>query len=200
MSSKLQNIKAIRQMLDGTHRTQTKKTFGIASYVEKTENQKREIGEVWIDSKGVEWEQRNGFKIKKSKLDSLRKLIVSNSMPSHCPKCNEAMLARLDKKFWLLEKHCFNCQVAFEHNLHIEGKFEEYAKKRMLSNAEAWLVDAEKEAKDIIEVFKNPQTFVNSDGTFEKWSGGKTPEEVAEQIQQEFEKFKTDFVDKLKTT
>ena len=118
--TKLQNIKAIRQMLDGTHKSQTKKNIGFNS--NKVE-QKREVGETWKDVHGVEWEQRNGFKIQKGKLDELREMLAKTRMPAECPKCNQPMTKRLDKKFWALEKHCFDCQIDFEHKLHIEKKY-----------------------------------------------------------------------------
>lgn len=197
--TKLRNIDAIKKMLDGTHRMQTRKTISFSESFDKEKYQKREVGESWTDENGVEWEQRAGFKIKKGKLDEIRDLLVANRMPSHCPECNEPMKKRLDEKFWKLEKRCFDCQVNFEHNLRIEGKFEEYQRNRILKNAEAWLADAEKEAKEIIEVFKNPLTFANSDGTFEEWTGGKTAEEVAQQIEEEFDEFKKNFIEKLKT-
>ena len=194
--SKLQNIKAIKQMLDGTHRTQTRNAIAFSDKV--TDSVKREVGEVWTDESGVEWEQRNGFKIKKGKLDEIRSLIAASKTPSHCPKCKQAMTKRLDAKFWKLDGHCFDCQIEFEHNLRIEGKYEEYEKQRILKNAEAWLKDAEQEAKELAEVFRNPLTFANADGTIENWSGGMTGEELAEKIEQEFEQFKDNFINKLK--
>ena len=35
----------------------------------------------------------------------------------------------------------------------------------MLANAEAWLKEAEAEAMEIVEAFRNPLTYVNSEGT-----------------------------------
>ena len=194
--AKLQNIKAIRQMLDGTHKTQSRKTIGFSDV--KSSEIKREVGDVWTDENGVEWEQRAGFKIKKGKLDEIRELLVKNRMPSHCPECNQPMTKRLDKKFWALEKRCFDCQVLFEHKLRIEGKYEAYEKERMLKNAEAWLSQAEQEAKELATAFRNPLTFANSDGSIEKWSGGLTGDEMAEKIEKEFELFKENFINKLK--
>ena len=194
--TKLQNIKAIRQMLDGTHKTQTKKTVGFSDV--KSSETRREVGEVWTDENGVEWEQRAGFKIKKGKLDEIRELLAKDRMPKDCPECKQPMTKRLDEKFWNLEKRCFDCQVSFEHNLRIEGKYEEYERDKILRNAEAWLAEAEKEAKDLAEVFRNPLTFAGADGSIEKWSGGMSGEEVADKIEKEFEMFKENFIEKLK--
>jgi ribosomal protein L37AE/L43A len=195
MSTKLQNIKAIRQMLDGTHKSQTKKSVGFADV--KPADSKRTVGDVWTDENGVEWEQRQGYRIKKGKLDEIRSLIQSR-IPATCPKCGKEMNHRLDEKFWKLEKHCFDCQVAFEHELRIEGKYEAYEQERILRNAEAWLAEAEQEAKELIATFRNPVAFANVDGTFEKWSGGMTGDEFADKIEQEFELFKENFINKLK--
>jgi len=197
MATKLRNIEAIKKMLDGTHRTQNKTTVGFsdADKVAK-QNQKRAIGECWVEN-GEEWEQREGFKIKKGKMDEIRQLIA-NKMPTTCPKCDNTMTKRLDEKFWKLEKHCFDCQVDFEHNLRIEGKYEAYEKERILKNAEAWLKDAEQEAKEIIESFRNPENFTNVDGTTEQWNGSITAEEIADKIEKEFELFKENFINELK--
>lgn len=194
--TKLRNIDAIKKMLDGTHRMQTRNTVAFSDV--KKELQKREVGETWIDDKGVEWEQRAGFKIQKGKLDEIRSLINANKMPSQCPKCNQPMTKTLDQKFWKLEKHCFDCQVDMEHNLRIEGKFEEYERNRILRNAEDWLKDAEQEAIELAEAFRNPLTFANADGTTEEWSLGISRDEVAAKIEKDFTEFKENFINKLK--
>ena len=59
MAKKLQNIKAINQMLSGTHRSQNKTTVG---YQSKEED--RNIGDKWIDNNGIQWEQKNGVRSK----------------------------------------------------------------------------------------------------------------------------------------
>ena len=197
MSTKLQNMRAVRQMLDGTHKTQSSTKVAMANN-EKAIEEKRQIGDIWKDEKGEEWEQRAGFKIKKGKLDEIRHMINANKMPAECPKCGQPMSKKLDMTFWKLEKHCFDCQVDFEHQLRIEGKYEQYEKDRILKNAESWLADAEQEAKEIIEAFRNPLAFANSDGTMEQWEGGMSGDEIANKIQEEFELFKTNFLEKLK--
>lgn len=193
--SKLRNIDAVKKMLDGTHKSQTKKTFGFDVVLEKTT--KRVVGDVWTDENGVEWEQRSGFRIKKGKLDEIRSSLELQ-MPTHCPECKQAMTKRLDKKFWKLEKRCFDCQISFEHNLRIEGKYEEYERSKILANAEAWLAQAEQEAKVIIDMFRNPIAFANADGTQEEWFGGMTGDEIADKIAAEFDAFKENFLHKLK--
>ena len=58
--SKLQNIKAVKEMIAGTHRTQTKNsvTFG-----DEKEFVKREVGDQWTDDDGNVWEQKKDTKL-----------------------------------------------------------------------------------------------------------------------------------------
>ena len=195
MSTKLRNIDAIKKMLSGTHQSQSKTSVGYKKQAEEVVE--RNFGDVWEED-GHMWIQQNGFKIRKGKLDEIRALVKSRQMPVKCPKCDQPMTKRLDKKFWALEKHCMDCQIAYEHQLKIDGKYEAYEKDRILKNAEAWLKDAEQEAIDIIEAFRNPITFANVDGDLEDWSGGKTGPEMADIIEKEFNNFKENFINKLK--
>ena len=41
-------------------------------------------------------------------------------------------------------------------------------------------------------------SFVNEDGSLEEWGGGMTEEELVQKIDEGFDKFKNDFIDKLK--
>ena len=78
----------------------------------------------------------------------------------------------------------------------IEGK--KFVKNLQLRNAEAWLKDAEQEAKEIVEAIRSKLAFANSDGTVEEWAGGIDADELAERIEKEFATFKENFINKLK--
>ena len=83
-----------------------------------------------------------------------------------------------------------------EHQLKLDGKYEEYEKKKLLANAEAWLKQAEMEKEVIKSTLQ--ASFINEDGSIEKWNEGMTEEEVVEKIDNEFKTFKENFIDKLK--
>lgn len=59
-NDKLKNVKAVKEMLAGTHKTQTRKsiTFG-----ESVDYVKREVGEQWSDEEGNLWEQKKVTKL-----------------------------------------------------------------------------------------------------------------------------------------
>ena len=191
--SKLKNIKAVKEMLGGEHKTQTKKTISFTDKVLV----KREVGETWIDDKNQKWEQRNGYKVKVGKLSKLREELREfpncNTKNSSC-NCTEPGTA--DLKMKAIHGMCLNCVVEMEHKLKLEGKYEEYERTKLLANAEAWLKQAEVE-KDILKSTLKA-SYINEDGSIEDWGEGMSEKELVEKIDNGFEKFKENFIDKLK--
>lgn len=190
MAKKLQNVKAIKEMLAGTHRTQTKTTIGF----ENKEFVKREVGEQWTDEFGNLWEQKKGYKVKLGKLSEVRK---QTSQFPNCPKetCTCTNPSSADKKMMAYHGMCLECVTDMETTLKLEGKYKEYERNKMLENAKAWLKQAEVE-KEILKSALKAQ-YILEDGRVEEWEGGMSPEELEAKIDAEFEKFKTEFIGKL---
>ena len=189
--SKLKNIKAVKEMLTGEHKTQTKKTISFNGKVVE----RKEVGETWTDDKGQKWEQRKGYKVKVGKLSKLRKELKS------FPNCNKETCTciepgQADLKMKAIHGMCLNCVVEMEHKLKLNGEYEEYERKKMLANAEAWLKQAELEKEVLKTTLK--ASFVNEDGSIEKWKEGMTEDELMEKIDKEFETFRENFIGKLK--
>ena len=191
--SKLKNIKAVKEMLGGEHKTQTKKTISFADKVFV----KKEVGETWIDDKNQKWEQRNGYKVKVGKLSKLREELKEfpncNTKNSSCNCTNPG---QADLKMKAIHGMCLNCVVEMEHQLKLDGKYDEYESKKLLQNAEAWLTQAELEKEVLKKTLK--ASFINEDGSEEKWGEGMTEEELVKKIDGGFDKFKKDFIGKLK--
>lgn len=191
--AKLNNIKAVKEMIGGEHKTQTKKTISFADKIVE----RREVGETWIDDKNQKWEQRNGYKVKIGKMAKLREEL--NAFPNCNAKnssCNCTEPGQADLKMKAIHGMCLNCVVEMEHNLKMNGKYEEYENKKLLANAEAWLKQAELEKEVIKSTLE--ASFINEDGSIEKWNEGMTKEELVEKIDNEFKTFKENFIDKLK--
>ena len=81
-----------------------------------------------------------------------------------------------------------------EHELKMEGKYEEYERSKILENAKAWLKQAELE-KDTIKLAMQAR-FVNEDGSLEEWDG-MSWSEMEEKIENEFRTFRENFIQKL---
>ena len=172
--SKLQNIKAIKQMLDGTHRTQTRKSFHYGDADQTAEkNKKREIGDIWTETDPVTgnvttWEQKDGFRVKHSKLQEVRDYLHTFK---NCPKekCTCISPTHVDNKMKIFHGMCLDCVIDFEHKLRIQGKYEAYEKEKIGENIRAFFKDADKEVEVIKRALENKLTFMNGDGTSETW-------------------------------
>jgi len=184
-ASKLQNVKAVKQMLDGTHKSQTKNTVGW-SPVQDTA--KREIGEKWIDDDGRTWEQKDGYRVKHGKLDFLREELYGTKI---CPSCNKPMKKRLDKKYYLMYEKCMDCSIAFETKLRVEGKWEEFQKNKIKANIDSFIKDVTVEKEEVKEALsKEKLEYVNSDGSLEYWDNPYKPEQVVQAIDEYYQKLK----------
>jgi hypothetical protein len=207
MSKKLQNTKAIQQMLDGTHKFQTKKTVGFsdAEQVAKR-NERHEVGDTWEEtdsSTGITYiyEQRDGFRVKKTKAsDALQSVREEIRAFPNCRKetCTCIGTHQLDQKMRKIHGMCFDCTIEMEHELKKEGKFEEYEQSKIRENKLAWLAAAERDVAMLKQVYTEASNFVtNSEGQQEAWTARMTAEEFDETIQKQFDKFKQEFLNNL---
>tara|TARA_R110001592_G_scaffold17663_2_gene74090 strand:+ start:1498 stop:2127 length:630 start_codon:yes stop_codon:yes gene_type:complete len=178
MSNKLQNVKAVKQMLAGEHRTQTKTS--IYTGKSKSKISKSDVIEtfengnpkIWIetDARGIRTRvtQHNGFKAREPENSILKDIQKILNVPEECPVCNTNMRKkekRLNFKFWFKRKKCFGCVLEEERKIKSQGEKEwkAYEKKIMLSNAEAWFNDADKEVELLKDQIKET-TWENADG------------------------------------
>ena len=165
MSNKLQNIKALKQMLAGEHKSQSRKTtyFGKSNQSPSDEDiiERFENGDpkIWIETKP------NGTRIKVTKHDGFTSRIPENSImedirdmlrvPDECPKCGTNMREKEQKlnfKFYFKRKKCFGCVLTEERKIQEQGEesWKKYQNKIMKANAESWFKDCDKE----VEVLK----------------------------------------------
>jgi len=205
MANKLQNIKAIQKMLDGTHAFQTRKTHGFTDAKQKAEkNKRREIGEIWEEKIGntiYQIEQQDGFRVKKPK-NSIAEEVRTylNSYPNCKKDCCKIKKGPVDEKMRVIHGMCLDCVVDMEHELKKQGKYEEYEQKKIRENAEAWLKRAEQDVDMLKEVYTQASsTVMNADGMVEHWSAKMTPDEFEKTIQTQFDNFKVKFLKNLET-
>ena len=204
MSKKLQNIKAVKEMIAGTHKFQTKKTIGFSDAKQKAEkNKRREIGDVWEEKIGntiYRIEQCNGFRVKKpanSVAEEVREHL--NSYPN-CQKetCTCSIPNHLDKKMQTIHGMCYDCVIDMEHELRKQGKYDEYEQNKIRVNAEAWIQKAEQDVEALKQAYTESQQYVtNADGMLETWKAKMTPEEFEKTVQTQFNTFKEKFLGNL---
>ena len=162
MSNKLQNVKAIKQMLAGEHKFQTKKShyFGKTSneILEKDILEKFEDGKpkVWIETSAnghrTKVTQHEGFLSRQPENSILDQVKDVLSVPDKCPECGTEMRndeKTLNFKFWFKRKKCFSCVLTEERKIKEQGEaaWKAYENKIMSENAESWFKDADKEVE-----------------------------------------------------
>jgi hypothetical protein len=180
MSNKLQNIKAVKQLLAGTHKSQTRKSIYTGST--KTEISESDIIERFEDGKPKIWietsstgtktrvTQHDGFKSQEPENSVLKSIRDALSVPDECPKCKCNMREKekqLNFKFWFSRKMCFGCVLSEERKIKMQGKvaWKKYQNNIMSSNAESWFSDTDKEV-DILKTQTKETYFQNADGQF----------------------------------
>jgi len=122
MSDKLQNIKAVNELLAGNHKSQTRKSIYTGSTKtvipedEVIERFKTGKPKIWIetDPKGFRTRvtQHDGFKSREPENSVLKTVQDALAVPDECPKCGTKMRnheKRLNFKFWFKRKSCFSC-------------------------------------------------------------------------------------------
>jgi hypothetical protein len=207
MSKKLQNVKAVTEMLQGTHKFQTRKTVGFSdSAATAKTNEKHAVGDIWEETDPTTnttfiIEQCEGFRIKKTKnSDALQSVREELRTFPNCrkEKCTCIGTHHLDKKMKKIHGMCFDCTIEMEHELKVNGQFEDYEQQKIRENALAWLASAERDVEMLKEAYTTASKFVtNSEGETESWSAKMTPEEFEETVQSQFNIFKENFLKQL---
>ena len=156
---KQRDVERLRNLVKGKYGDRTSVGIGYSKPKEFHDE-----GDVWEED-GRTWTIKNGLKQNITKLDKAKEGIV---LPLFCPKCSKTMKPHLDKQWFIINGHCFNCQVDHEHKLRLEGKFEE--NQQELTND---LVDGVTKDFEIWfnEMINHKDQFVTEAGDIEKWDG-----------------------------
>jgi len=203
--SSLKNIKAITEMINGAHKTQTRNTIGFSDTASsKEKNKRRDVGEKWneYDSEGnviAIWEQMKGWRRKLSPYDDVMQEVRKylNSYPNCLDDCNtsESDRTRLDERFRAKFGRCADCQFRLESLMKNEGTYKEYERQQMANNAKAFFIQADKELELTAEQLRTDTTFTNVDGKVETW---KSAPQMADQLLTEYAEYKKMVLEHLK--
>tara|TARA_Y100001963_G_scaffold112919_1_gene156376 strand:+ start:153 stop:668 length:516 start_codon:yes stop_codon:yes gene_type:complete len=95
------NLQKVQDMLDGNYKNKIQ--VGYSS-----QDEKREIGDKWVDSDGNHWEQRDGYKTKNTSN------VAHHSWDMKCQDCEKLILKKRDVETYNRMHRCFYCQLDFE--------------------------------------------------------------------------------------
>ena len=175
---KQRDVERLRNLVKGKYGERT--TMGTG-YTKAKEFHNE--GDIWEED-GRQWTIKNGLKQNITKLDSAKQGVV---LPLFCPKCSKSMKPHLDKQWYIINGHCYNCQVDYEFQLRKEGKFEEVQNQAINDHVDGLVKDFEIWFEEMINT---KETFVTEAGDVEKWDGsGK--EQLLKQKQEALEYLKT---------
>lgn len=90
-------------------------------------------------------------------------------MPNWCPSCGHLMgRNHLDQKFWPIHKRCFKCSIAYETQMKIDGTWQQYEQRYILSNLITTCDEAIQFYTDL-KAHSTRSVVINEEGETEQW-------------------------------
>ena len=102
------NLEKVQSYLDGTHQGKIQSGY-------TPDNVEYKVGDKWTDSDGVEWEQKNGYRSKVSKVNI-------GIFSKQCKNCDKPCTKSFDVDTYNRMERCYRCQTTFELDLKYEKK------------------------------------------------------------------------------
>ena len=168
---KRKDVERMRNLIRGKADASSETQVG---YKKKTTEHKE--GDVWTENKKT-WTIKKGIKQTISKLDAIKKEVF---MPLCCPECGNVMKKHLDKPNYNIHKNCHDCVIEFEHQLKIEGKYDDYIKELKAKNSLNMVDEMESYLLNAVNATK--EGYISEQGEIEKWAGGINKEKMSKEI------------------
>jgi len=157
-------------------------TFGY----EKEADKKREVGEKWVDSDGVQWEQKDGFRTNLTKMDEVREFLQKISRCSS-PECKTVKYSTADKKAIVKTTMCLDCLSKVETKLRVDGTWPFYEDYKITLNKLGYIRDIKSQMEEALLGIKQQVEMVNENGTISKWQWDINIEKVKEDIKKDID-------------
>jgi len=139
------NLAKVQSMLDGTYGGKTQVGYSSVDEV-------RKVGDKWTDSEGYEWEQKDGFQVKKG--GSMPSMGMFNHQSKDCKKnCSPKTAKPWDRDCFKADGRCYYCQIEYEDNLKLDKPIRWFAYRRLkdLKNMTAIEKDMEQWVDEMTE-------------------------------------------------
>jgi len=150
---------------------------------------KREIGDRWTDADGKEWEQHDGFVMRVTQYDEARAYLDElNTCKSK--ECKTFKITAAHKKIIKKTGYCIDCLVEREAKMREAGLYQNYEFWKLNSNT---LGQMQEDLKQFEQARKDADTipsFVNADGSIERWSFDGDMEKVKKDLDSDIEGLK----------
>ena len=104
------NLAKVQSYLDGNYGRKIQ-----VGHIPENVHEGRKVGDKWTDSDGVEWEQRDGYRSKVSKVNV-------GMFSKQCGDCSKPCTKSFDMDTYNRMNRCYKCQTTFELDLKYESK------------------------------------------------------------------------------
>ena len=141
MAKHSKNLQKVQDMLDDKHESKIQVGY---STVEET----HKVGDIWTDSDGKKWEQKNGYRVNITKL-------ANTGISDKCSDCEKFISKKWDKDVYFWNGRCYYCQIDFEAELKSTGKYEKWLKEKGKKFTEDWMKKFEEENEELVKEIKN---------------------------------------------
>ena len=138
------NLQKVQDMLDGNY----KNKIQVGGYSKSDE--RREVGDKWVDSDGNHWEQKDGYRTKNTSD------IAHHSWDEKCSDCEKLIIKPWDKDVYKADGRCRYCQIDFEAELRTGKPIKWFAYRRL------------KDLQNMDAIHRDMETFVFEKHEFEK--------------------------------
>lgn len=160
----------------------TQRVHGYEGEVEE----KREVGERWIDKDGKEWEQKEGFKVAITQMDDVRQFLQKlNTCQSE--KCETDKYTSADKKLIRKTGMCTLCLAKFERILKEDGTYPFYEDYKITRNKLAFVRELKDRYEEALVGIKKQMEMVGEDGRIEKWTWDIDIDKVKEDLKNDID-------------
>ena len=164
-------------------------------------NRKKEVGEIWTDSEGKTWEQKEFGKVRINEhTDTFSEVRQYLQKLNSCGAndCNTIKLSRADKKLISKTGYCATCLAKKEMIIKIDGLWNEYEDYKMLGNLISYGKDLIAKLKQAYDDAKQEYEYVHEDGKIEKWVLEKDVNELKAEILLDITKYEKEVDEAIK--
>ena len=135
------NIQKVQDMLDGNYKNKIQVGVG-----DNEPDPIRKVGDKWVDSEGIPWEQKDGYRVKGRLATSD---VSHHSWDMKCSDCKSLILKPWDKDTHKADGRCYHCQLNYELDLKFDSwlRFFAYRRLKDLKN----MTDIEKEMEQWVD-------------------------------------------------
>jgi hypothetical protein len=165
----------------------------------KEQEVKREVGDIWNDSDGNVWEQKDFGKVKSSKMSNVMSELRKHIEEMHQCKSNECdvsgKFSKSDKTLISKTGYCAGCLARRELVIKQDGLWKEYEEYRIYSNMSAYGTDVLEKWNQALNEVGNIHEYVNDDGSVEKWQSNDDVQTLKAQIEADIENGKKELTE-----